>query len=399
MNILMLLTRSPSGELSGRKMVLRTAINSLVNMGFSVDLVVFDKPDGSDIDIKGVGDVYYAGGVSFLSFLSAVMGFIFGNSSLSASIYYDKKRVGFLKLLESQKKYSLMYVDMIRLARFSEAIDIKCHLDLDDLLSLRYKDAGSVKGIFGYMTSKLPIPVSILEFFAGFILRRESQLVERDELTFASDKNRTVSLVSAVEAKKLANRVGRYIYSIPMSVSVTSNFRGASQGCGGVFLGGGGYKPNRSALDFYVNSVHECIKCYEKLAVIGRYDDELISRYGKAAEFHGYVDDLYSALREYMYFVAPITEGTGVKTKLLDAVVAGLPIVATSKAVEGFPFKDGVHYLNANSGEQFREAILMLEENQELRESLAESAHRVVLENFSEEAVYRKWVSVLGDRR
>ena len=48
--------------------------------------------------------------------------------------------------------------------------------------------------------------------------------------------------------------------------------------------------------------------------------------------FAGYVDDLEGELRQYRGFVAPITTGTGVKTKVLDAMAVGLPVVATPSA-------------------------------------------------------------------
>ena len=50
---------------------------------------------------------------------------------------------------------------------------------------------------------------------------------------------------------------------------------------------------------------------------------------------HGYVEDLASFLSQCDLYVAPMLEGSGVKNKLLEAMAAGMPVVANPMGVEG----------------------------------------------------------------
>lgn len=54
----------------------------------------------------------------------------------------------------------------------------------------------------------------------------------------------------------------------------------------------------------------------------------------------GYVEDLGSFLKGSVA-VVPIRIGSGMRMKILDAVLSKVPFVTTAKGVEGIDFKDG----------------------------------------------------------
>ncbi|MCW2615291.1 MAG: hypothetical protein JWN08_2285 [Frankiales bacterium] len=60
------------------------------------------------------------------------------------------------------------------------------------------------------------------------------------------------------------------------------------------------------------------------------------------AEVTGTVPDVAAALRRAAVLVAPMTSGLGVKNKVLEAMAAGLPVVATPLAVQGVGASEGV---------------------------------------------------------
>ena len=62
---------------------------------------------------------------------------------------------------------------------------------------------------------------------------------------------------------------------------------------------------------------------------------ELRDRAGTAVVVTGWVDDLGSLYAEADVFVAPLILGAGLKFKVPQAMVYGLPVVATPIAAEG----------------------------------------------------------------
>lgn len=74
--------------------------------------------------------------------------------------------------------------------------------------------------------------------------------------------------------------------------------------------------------------------------LIGRDPTPAVRALG--AEVTGTVPDVAVALRRAAVFVAPMTSGLGVKNKVLEAMAAGLPVVATPLAVQGVGASEGV---------------------------------------------------------
>ena len=79
------------------------------------------------------------------------------------------------------------------------------------------------------------------------------------------------------------------------------------------------------------------------LQVIGKWRGECINRLQSEypeLKLAGYVEDLGSFLKGSVA-VVPIRIGSGMRMKILDAVLSKVPFVTTAKGVEGIDFKDG----------------------------------------------------------
>jgi glycosyltransferase involved in cell wall biosynthesis len=122
------------------------------------------------------------------------------------------------------------------------------------------------------------------------------------------------------------------------------------------------------------------------LAGAGRNElvDELAS---ERVAVTGYVDDVVALFDRARMFVCPLRIGSGVKGKLLAAMSAGLPIVATSIAAEGVPLVDGTSALIADTPSAFAAACVRLETDDELWRTLSDGAREVVGEHFSPQVV------------
>lgn len=90
-------------------------------------------------------------------------------------------------------------------------------------------------------------------------------------------------------------------------------------------------------------------------------------------ELTGYVKDLHSFLQGSIFLV-PIRIGSGMRMKILDAVLAGIPFITTTKGVEGIDFCHKQECLIADTPEKLSTAIIHLAQNPQEQEKLAKQA-------------------------
>ena len=88
---------------------------------------------------------------------------------------------------------------------------------------------------------------------------------------------------------------------------------------------------------------------------------------GSGIETVGHVPDLAPHLQRSRLSIAPLRFGAGVKGKINAAQASGLPVVATSIAVEGMNLESGRDVLVADTADAFADAIVRLHEELPVR--------------------------------
>jgi hypothetical protein len=156
--------------------------------------------------------------------------------------------------------------------------------------------------------------------------------------------------------------------------------------------------PNVAGMKWFLDNVWKQLRQKDasyKLQIIGRWTPEHISdllREHENVEYLGFVEDLPSAVKDTIMIV-PITIGSGIRMKILEAASIGIPFVTTSVGVEGIPVVDGEHCLVADTPVGFCEAILKLQDGG-TRKRLAANANRLVQERFSMDALKRNRLEI-----
>jgi glycosyltransferase involved in cell wall biosynthesis len=92
--------------------------------------------------------------------------------------------------------------------------------------------------------------------------------------------------------------------------------------------------------------------------------------------------------------ITPLRYGAGVKGKINSAMSHGLPVVATTAAVEGMQLADGEDVLVADEPEAFAGAIARVYEDRALWERLSAGGLANVMRHFSR-GVAREALSAL----
>ena len=126
------------------------------------------------------------------------------------------------------------------------------------------------------------------------------------------------------------------------------------------------------------------------LGIIGKWSEKNITSLSAQypnVSFMGFVENLESAIQNTIMIV-PITIGSGIRMKILEAAKLGIPFVSTTIGAEGIPVQSGKHCLLADDPSDFVDAILQLKDHNK-RAMFIKKAHQLIEDNFSFEALKR----------
>ena len=108
----------------------------------------------------------------------------------------------------------------------------------------------------------------------------------------------------------------------------------------------------------------------------------------------GFVPDLTDLFRSSRLFAAPLTEGGGIKIKILEAMARGIPVVTTPIGAEGITTQSDDLVTWAETPAQFAAALVTAAEDQRGAQLRAERARRHVERHFGWEAVVQRLEAV-----
>lgn len=166
-----------------------------------------------------------------------------------------------------------------------------------------------------------------------------------------------------------------------------------------IFTGSFAYRPNCHAVGYFVQEILPLVRKAlpnVRFRAVGNEASRHLKRFEQPGfEAEDFVTDLRTELGRATVAVAPITVGSGVSNKLLEAFATGTPIVGTSMACGDLPVRHGEHLLVADDPKRFAEGVVSLIRDAELREHLTVPAHRLVVERYDWEVVYRQLENIL----
>jgi len=121
-----------------------------------------------------------------------------------------------------------------------------------------------------------------------------------------------------------------------------------------------------------------------KLTLIGKdIPDSLRKFQSQNVDAIGFVDSIIPYLSRASIYISPLFVGAGIRIKILEAMAMELPVVSTSIGAEGIFANEKDGLLIANNEYEFREQILKLIRNQNLRTQYGKNARNFIINNFT----------------
>ncbi len=105
---------------------------------------------------------------------------------------------------------------------------------------------------------------------------------------------------------------------------------------------------------------------------------EVLALAGPRVEVTGRVEDIRPYIWNSDVVLLPMTSGTGIKNKLLEAWACGVAVVATPLACQGIPAVDGENLLLGSDPGKLATAALRLLQDSELQSAIAAEGRRAV---------------------
>lgn len=158
-----------------------------------------------------------------------------------------------------------------------------------------------------------------------------------------------------------------------------------------VFLGNYNYIPNQEAAFFVSRSLAPGLP-EARFLLVGK-NPPPGSEVGGNVVATGYVEDLNAVLGPAAVCIAPLTQGSGTRLKILTYLAARKAVVATTKACEGLEVRDGVHLLIRDDPQGFRSAIQQLLDDSDLRGRLGRQGRSLVESKYD----WRGYVDWMAD--
>jgi glycosyltransferase involved in cell wall biosynthesis len=153
------------------------------------------------------------------------------------------------------------------------------------------------------------------------------------------------------------------------------------------FHGGMTWDPNRTAASYLATKVFPRVRAavpQARLRIAGGPVSSALAALARqpGVEVAGFVSGLREWLRECHVYAMPMTQGSGVKNKLMEAMAAGLPIVTNSLGAEALP-------------DRCRETVVVADGRRALARAIADLLHdparRAVLRAAARSAAEREF--------
>lgn len=302
----------------------------------------------------------------------------------------DENRAAIRSFCETIKPDVVM-IDMIRFAPYIDALDgLGCPvvLDYDDLLSKRYarqmgEEGGNLLGNYASQASGLIGRLVSNGTVKNVILSLESNRVRRAEDWYAHRAD-AVLFVSPTEANELDMRLGTnkcFSATVGAEIEEPPNPLPVKEYDLG-FVGNFNTAANQASLDYICNEILPLIPD-SSFRVIGVCPDEIKECYEayEQVSFSGRVETIAGELLKCKVMLAPFAYGSGIKTKVLEAMGIGIPVVTNSLGIEGMACKPGIDLMLGETPGELAHSVQYLLNRPDKRREVGNAGREYVRNN------------------
>jgi len=244
-------------------------------------------------------------------------------------------------------------------------------------------------------------------------MSREAELQSDKTKQKAADqmKQRELAAICAVDASILHSTAEMELmrhflpeaklHLFPLIMDIKGTSKPFAERSDIVFVGGYQHTPNVDAVQYFAEEIMPLLRKQlpgvRFYAVGSKTPAEIQALTSEDIIITGFVEDLTPLLDKMRVSVAPLRYGAGIKGKIGTAMVVGLPVVATSLAVEGMSLTDGENILVADGAEAFANAVAKIYQDEALWNRIGQNGLAFADKAWGAEAAWGILASILRE--
>jgi glycosyltransferase involved in cell wall biosynthesis len=316
---------------------------------------------------------------------------------MQVSLFWDQSIKKNIYDILDKEKPDYIISDFVRTTEYLKEYPGFKIADLQDLLSLRYKRQMQLNlatfnpyGAYLFRFPKFIQGILQAKIIKRLVLENETNLLEKYEKSVGEHYDR-VMFVAQQEGELFNQRMSaNKSLVVPLGVDVdyfSEKMNVEKEKNSIAFFGALSVAHNENGIIHFINDILPLIRKKKpnvKLYIIGGGVTEKIKAAANDGVFiTGRVDDIRVAVKRCTVFVCPLLFGSGIKTKNLEAMAMGMPVVTTTIGAENIPAVVGRDWLVEDDDQKFAGAVLSLLDNESYRNDLGKNGQQYVKENFS----------------
>lgn len=301
---------------------------------------------------------------------------LFSGKSIFRTLYFSSEILADLLRIIADKK-----IDIVHFESFYTAFYIS-----DEIRSL------NVKQVYGSEN----IEFKLYEEYARgkllkFLYDLQVNRIKNEEI--AMYKKADLCLAVTEEEAEFIKQYSNRCVEIPNGVD-TNEFifhkPDRKNGRNLLFVGNFTYFPNIEAINSFYKNVFQKLDPDIKLTIIGKKVGSLPFIRDLRIEAIEFINDIRNAYKKADILISPVKIGGGTNFKILEAMAAGVSVIALEGRMAALGAVDGKHVMIAKNDLDFKEKIELLLSDLELRQKLTSNARKFVEEKYSWEIIGKK---------
>ena len=331
---------------------------------YQITLLAPDAPEAARV-AQNLGVTWLPARLSRFAGFLAVAAALPGELPLQVAYLCPPALIRLARRTLAQQHYDLVHIHTARVGPIAGLTDLPVVVDFIDPLSLNMRRRAEYE----------PIPQRwLFQHEANRMQRYEQQLLDRATAAM---------VVAESDLPALGNRATLHVVTSGINLDTFTYAEGRRDEATIIFSGRMAYYPNADAARFLALEVLPLVRAHiptAQLRIVGADPPpsvrDLATHPGITVT--GYVADIAAELQRATVAAAPIRTGTGIQTKVMEAMACGTPVVATAQALAGIAARPGLHALAAEGAQPLAQALIQLLLDSELRLKLAQAARKWV---------------------